>query len=74
MREADFQGRIVPIVFDVSFRRSGEGFFIMENLRLEGVQGIVKQLDSYNMFFLLLLDRSNERVDDVDKKDGVVVV
>ena len=42
MREADFQGWIVSIVLDISIGWGGEGFLILEDLRLEGVQGFVK--------------------------------
>ena len=54
MREVDLQGWIVSIVLDVSLRRGGEGFLILEDLRLEGVQGVVERLDRRDVLFFSL--------------------
>ena len=74
MREADLQGWIVSIILDVSLRRGGEGFFILEDLQLERVQGVVERLDRRDVLFFSLFDRGDERADNIDKEDGVVVV
>ena len=74
MREADLQGWIVPIVLDVSVWRGGEGFFVLEDLRLEGVQGVVERFDRRDVLFFPLFDCGNERTDDIDEEDGVIVV
>ena len=74
MRESYLEGRIVSVILDVSVRRGGEGFLVLEDLRLEGVQRVVERFDRCDMLFFSLLDRGNERADDVDEEDGVVVV
>ena len=74
MRQSYFEGWIVPVVFNVSVGRGGEGFFVLEDLRLEGVQGIVECFNRRDMFFFSLFDRGDERTDNIDEEDGVVVV
>ena len=74
MRKSYFEGWIVSVVLNVSIRRGREGFFVLEDLRLEGVQRVVECFDCCDVLFLSLFDRGDERTDDVDKKDGVVVM
>ena len=74
MGESYLEGRIMPVVLDVSVRWGGEGLLVMEDLRLEGVQRVVECFDRCDMLFFSLLDRGDERADDVDEEDGVVVV
>ena len=74
MRESYFEGWIMSVVLDVSVRRGGEGFFVLEDFRLEGIQSVVERFNRCDVLFLSLLDRGNERTDDVDEKDGVVVM
>ena len=73
MREADFKGQEVAIVLDVTLWWSGECFFVLEDLGLEGVQGFIEGLDSGNMVVFAFLNGGNQRVDDVDE-EGVVAM
>ena len=74
MRESYFEGWVVSVVLDVSVRRGGEGFFVLEDLRLEGIQSVVECFDRCDVLFFSLFDCGNERTDDVDEKDGIVVM